>query len=147
MIIFFRKYAKVISTLLLLTLLILLWLFPAFRLVLWITFLILTFAITSFIVVEKHKQAYKQASISHQTFIRRAVLEMLGILLVMLFAGLLGSYLAGMATTPLHNQLARFIGGIVIGLLVGIGVGFSIRRLGSYILSISWINHRTARRG
>lgn len=120
---FFRKYSTLLLFLVLLTLLVLAWLFPSAGLMLGIIFLLFSFFIASFALLEKHRVAYRQGKIRRSVFIRNAVLEITGILFAMFLAGLLGRYIAEMATRQMDNDLIRIIAGILVGLLVGIGVG------------------------
>jgi hypothetical protein len=125
---FFRKHSTPILFLLLLILLILAWLFPSAGLLLGIIFLLLSFFIASSAVLGKHNEAYRQGRIRHTVFIRNAVLEITGILFAMVLAGLLGRYIAQIATQQMDNDLIRVIAGITIGLLVGIGIGFVVKQ-------------------
>jgi hypothetical protein len=128
MIAFFRKYSTPILLFLLLTLLILAWLFPSSGLILGIIFLFFSFLIASSAVLEKHRQAYLQGRITRSVFIRNVLLECSGILLAMVLAGILGRYIAGIATRQIDNGLIRLIAGIMVGLLVGIGIGILTRK-------------------
>jgi hypothetical protein len=125
---FFRKHSTPILFFLLLTLLVLAWLFPSDGLILGIIFLLLSFFIASLAVIEKHKEAYRQGKIGRGIFIRNVLLEETGILLAMLLAGLLGRVMAGMATRQIGDGLVRVIAGIMVGLLVGMGVGTFARK-------------------
>ena len=125
---FFRKHSTPILFLLLVTLLILAWLFPSAGLILGIIFMLFSFFIASSVVLEKHKEAYRQGKITRGIFIRNVILEMTSILLAMLLAGLLGRYMAEIATRQIDNDLTRVIAGIMVGLLVGMGVGTFVRK-------------------
>jgi len=125
---FFRKYSTPILFFLLVTLLILAWLFPSAGLILGIIFLLFSFFIASSAVLEKHREAYRQGKIRRSIFIRNVILEMTSILLAMLLAGLLGRYMAGIATRQIDNDLTRVIAGIMVGLLMGMGVGTFVRK-------------------
>jgi len=130
---FFKKHSTILLMSLLITLLILAWVFPSAGLKLGITFLLIIFCITSWIVLEKHKQAYRKGQISRLTFIRNAALEIVGTGLMMLLAGILGRYVAAIVAQPIDNWLLRVIAGIAVGAVVGIGVGLlakkTLRRL------------------
>lgn len=130
---FFKKHSTLILMSLLLMLLILAWVFPSAGLKLGIAFLLLSFLIASWMVLEKHKQAYRNGEITQVIFIRNAVLEITGTGLVMGLAGPLGRYAAGIAIQPIRDDLLRVIAGIGVGMVVGIGVGFlakkTLRRL------------------
>ena len=125
---FFRKYSTPILFFLLLTLLVLAWLFPSDGLILGIIFLLLSFFITSSAVLEKHREAYLQGKIGRSIFIRNVLLEGTGILLAMVLAGVLGRVMAGMATRQIEDGLVRVIAGIMVGMLVGIGIGTVARK-------------------
>jgi hypothetical protein len=125
---FFRKYSTPILFLLLVTLLLLSWLFPSSGLLLGIIFLFFSFFITSSAVLEKHREVYRQGKITRSIFIRNVLLEGTGILLAMLLAGVFGRYLAGIATRQIDNGLVRVIAGILVGMLVGMGVGTFARK-------------------
>ena len=120
---FFKKHSTIILLSLLVILLTLAWIFPAAGLKLGIAFLLLSFLIASLVVLEKHRKAYRNGEIARNTFVRNAVLEISGVWVVMLLAGLLGRYAAGVATQQIDHDLMRVIAGIVVGLLVGIAVG------------------------
>ena len=125
---FFRKHSTPILFFLLVTLLILSWMFPSSGLLLGIIFMSFSFFIASSAVLEKHREAYRQGKIGRGVFIRNVLLEGTGILLAMLLAGVLGRVMAGIATRPIEDGLVRVIAGIVVGMLVGIGVGTFARK-------------------
>jgi hypothetical protein len=134
---FFRKYSTPILFCLLPALLVLAWLFPSTGLLLGIIFLLLSFFIASFAVLEKHKEAYRQGKITRGLFIRNTFLEITGILLAMVLAGLLGRYMAEIATRHINSDLTRVIAGITIGLLVGLGVGTLTKKTWGHFAKIS----------
>jgi len=130
---FITKHSTIILISLLLTLLILAWIFPSAGLKLGMAFLLSSFLIASLAVLEKHKKAYRGETITRNVFIRNGALEVSGTFLVMLLAGLLGRYAAEVATQPIGNDPVRLIAGIGVGLAVGLGVGIlakkTLRRL------------------
>jgi hypothetical protein len=130
---FLTKHSAVILLSGLVTLLILAWVFPSAGLKLGITFLLLSFSIASLAVLEKHQKAYRKGEMTRGVFIRNAVLEISGVFLLMLLAGMLGRYTAEVATQQIGNDLIRLVAGILVGLLVGLGTGFlakkTLRRL------------------
>ena len=135
---FFRKYSTPILILSLLTLLVLAWLFPSRGLILGIMFLLLSLVIASLAVFEKHQEAFRRGQITRGVFIRDGALEMLGILFAMLLAGLLGRYVAEIATRPIDNSLIRTIAGILVGLLVGMGTGAVARKTWGRLAKVSF---------
>ena len=133
---FFRKYSTPILSLLLVTLLILSWMFPSSGLLLGIIFLSFSFFISSSAVLEKHREAYRRGKVGRSIFIRNVLLEGTGILLAMLLAGVLGRVLAGMATRQIGSGLVRVIAGILVGLLVGMGVGTFARKTWGWLAKV-----------
>ena len=128
MISFLRKHSTPILLFVLLTLLILAWMFPDMGLRLGMIFLLLTLLTASLAIVAKHRELYRQGKITRNGFIRNAAFEIIGILLAMSLAGLLGRPLAVLATRGIGDNLVRMIAGLVIGLLAGIGIGFLVRQ-------------------
>jgi len=125
---FFRKHSTLSLFLILLTLLVLAWLFPAAGLKLGIVFLLFTLVTASLAALEAHKKAYGAGKITCGIFIRNVVLEITGILLAMTLAGLLGRPIAAMATQQMGNGPLKVIAGISVGLLAGIGIGFVVKQ-------------------
>jgi hypothetical protein len=125
---FFTKHSTPTLFFLLLTFLALAWLFPAAGLILEIVFLPLSLVIASLVVLEERKEAYRQGQITRSVFIRKAMLEITGILLAMVLAGLLGRYVTEIATRQMENGLIRTSAGMLVGLMVGIGVGIFARK-------------------
>jgi hypothetical protein len=125
---FFKNHSTIILMSVLLILLVLARVFPSAGLRFGIAFLLFSFFIASLAVLEKHQQAYRQALITREIFIRNAALEITGTWMVMLIAGVLARYVAHAATQQIGHDLMRVITGVLIGLLVGIGVGTFARR-------------------
>ena len=130
---FFIKHSTAILMSLLVTMLVLAWLFPSAGLKVGIAFLLLSFFIASLVVLEKHRQAYRKGEIPRPIFIRNAAIEVLGTGLVMGLAGPLGRLAARTTVPPFDPPLLRVGAGITVGLVVGLSVGIlakkTIRRL------------------
>jgi len=124
---FFKKYQTPIFAFLILALFISVWLFPSTAM--WLGLIILRSCLiaTSYMIIRKQQQAYLQGKISRTILIRNVCIEITGILIALILAGLLGRILAEIGTRSLSNDLIRLIAGIVIGLLVGLAVGGFIR--------------------
>lgn len=137
----FKKYSTIISLLLLLGVLVVAWLFPSTGALLGMIFVVISFVTTSFAVFEKHRKAYLQARITRIVFIRNVFFDLTGILLAIVLAGLLGRFVAEIATRRISNDLTQLIAGIDIGLLVGIVVGVLIKRASSHLVKISSTSH------
>ena len=137
MIIFFKKYSTILLISLLAVVLVLAWLFPSSGLVPEIAFLLFSFAISGAIILEKHKELYRQGKVTRSVFIRNTALEIAGTWLAIILAGLLGRYIAEMATSQFNGALLKSIAGIAIGLLVGIAVGIFTSRAWSRFMKMS----------
>jgi hypothetical protein len=120
---FLKKHVTLILFSLLVTLLVLAWLFPSAGLKLGIVFLLLSFLLVSWLVLDKQKNAYRKGQITRGIFIRNAVVEISGVWIVMALAGLLGRQAAGFVTQQIGNNFLRVMAGILVGLLVGMGLG------------------------
>lgn len=126
---FFKKHSTLILISLLLTFLVLSWSIPAERLFFGITFVFLSFLVGSAAILGKYDEAYRNDKITRLVFIRKAALEIGGTLTIMLLAGLLGRYVAVVATQSIGDDILRVIAGLAVAVLVGIGVGFPAKKM------------------
>ena len=79
-------------------------------------------------IVAEQKKAYREKRITRTRMILNVLSEITLILLAMTSAALLGRWIAEIATQQIGNQLIRFIAGMVISLLAGMGVGFLVKQ-------------------
>ena len=126
---FLTKYSTPILISLLVMMLALAWAFPSAGLKIGIIFLLSSFLLAAGAVLQKHQKAYRKGEIGRKIFIRNAAIEIGGIFLVMLLAGLLGRTAAETATQGIAPHLLRVLAGIGVGLLVGLSVGMLGKRL------------------
>lgn len=130
---FLKRRSSVVLMTLLLSMLALAWVFPSAGLRLGIGFLLISVSLASWLVLEKHREAFRKCEIRRRVFIRNAVVEISGTWIVMGMAGVLGRMAAGIATQPLAEGLVRVLAGIGVGLAVGLVVGMlakkTLRRL------------------
>jgi len=89
----------------------------------------LSVAMMIFSVVQKQRNLYQENPTSGIKFARSILFEIIGILIAMALAGLLGRYIAQIVTQQLGNDLIKFAVGITTGLLVGIGVGIIMQHI------------------
>jgi len=122
MTILFGKHSTLISIALLLAV-IALWQFPSTRLIVFLIFLLFGVARAFASVIAKHRAAHLRGRITSVVFVRNVLIETTGLLLAIVLAGLLGRYIAQIATQHISNDLIKLAAGIATGLLVGIGVG------------------------
>ena len=73
---------------------------------------------------------------SKPILIPKIVLETIVILFLILVAGLLGNYIAVIATRQIDNDRTRFVVGIFVGLLVGITVGVFVHKIWQKLLPL-----------
>jgi hypothetical protein len=134
----FSRHSTMISLLLILALFATIWLFPSIGIMLGMMILLFFGLVaTSCMIVKKHRETYLQGKIPRVIFIRNVCLEISGILLAMILAGLLGRYLAGIATRQIDHELIKLVAGIGLGLLVGMVVGVLIKRVSSHLVRTS----------
>ena len=84
--------------------------------------------LTIIVISLKWLRSYKEGKMTRTLMVRNTFFEISGVLISMTLAGLLGRYIAEIATEQIGNNLTKLIAGIVIGLLVGLGVGVLMKR-------------------
>ena len=81
------------------------------------------------VILQEQRKLYRENRISRAKLIRNALFQIMGILLAMALASLLGRWIADVATQQISNGLIKFIAGMMIGLLAGMGVGFLVKQM------------------
>jgi hypothetical protein len=105
-----------------------LWKFHLATPIIGIAFLFVGIVVAISAIIRKHRESYLQRRITRNLFARNVSLEIFGLLLAMTLAGLLGRHLAQIATEQISHHSIRFIVGIAMGLLAGMGVGVLVKR-------------------
>lgn len=131
-----KKYIKLLPILIMVVTLLLLWKIPVATPILAIAIVIFSLATAILTVFKKNRKAYLQGKITRGVFARNILVEILGVLLAMTLAGLLGRYLAQLAIAKITNELIKLIASIVIGSLAGMGVGFAMKRTWGQLLKL-----------
>ena len=131
-----KKYIKFLPILIMVVTLLLLWKIPVATPILAIAIVIFSLATAILTVFKKNRKAYLQSRITRGVFARNILVEILGVLLAMTLAGLLGRYLAQLAIAKITNEVIKLIASIVIGLLAGMGVGFATNRTWGQLLKL-----------
>lgn len=131
-----KKYIKLLPVLIMVVTLLLLWKIPVATPILAIAIVIFSLATAILTVFKKNRKAYLQSRITRGVFARNILVEILGVLLAMTLAGLLGRYLAQLAIAKITNEVIKLIASIVIGLLAGMGVGFAMKRTWGQLLKL-----------
>ena len=124
-----RKHSLMITILLILTFFVFTVLFPSIEPVIGITFLLISFGIASFTIVNRNRKQHLQGQITRNVFLRNTSLDILGVLLAMVLAGFLGWYISRALLEKMSHYYARFIAGILLGILVGVFVGLFVKRI------------------
>ena len=78
--------------------------------------------------VGRQRKLYRENRISRAVLARNVLYEVMGILLAMALAFLLGRYVLEIATEQISNVLIKFVAGVAISLLAGMGAGFLVKR-------------------
>lgn len=99
--------------------------------------LFISFAIAIFSVVQKQMKLYQENPTSRVKLARNVLFESMGVLSVMVLAGLLGRTIAQIGTAQISNDLTKLIAGIVISLLAGIGIGILVKRIWGELVKTS----------
>ena len=128
MIISVKKILIVLPFVSLLPILLLVLLLPSIGMMISITLLFFSLIVASLYVMKRNRDAYLQGKITPGGFLRDTSLEIFGILLGMILAGLLGRHLAEIATTQIANEFIRNLASILVSLLVGAGAGWLMQQ-------------------
>ena len=91
--------------------------------------LVIGLLIGMYAVVQKHIRQRQSQPVSKLTTARNIFVDITGILLAMIVAGLLGRVVSEAATRQINNELTKLMAGIVIGMLMGLCVGVFVRRV------------------
>lgn len=128
---------KLVGLLLLVILVILMWFFPSAMPVLGMSLLLLSFGVVILPIIKKQRELYKRGNLTSGELVRKIALEVFGVLVAMVLAGLAGRYLGQIVITQTSNELIKLIAGILIGLLAGIGVGVLVQRTWGQMIKTS----------
>ena len=88
----------------------------------------LTLVWAIFAVLREQRKQYRESRISRTQMIRSVLFQIVGILLAVALASLLGRWVAEFATQQMSNGLIKFIAGMITSLLAGMGVGFLVKQ-------------------
>lgn len=134
---FIKNRPPILWVFVLMTMLVLTWLFPSSRLIIEATFLLVSLAMASLVAVAKNREAYQQGKLTRGDFIRTNIFDFISILLAMTSAGLLAKSIAPIIMAQVGNNLLSVGVLIVISLLIGIGIGILMKRIRGYLLTSS----------
>ena len=123
-----RSYLPILSIALLLALIAIFFLVPAWAGTALSIALITSSAIAIFSAVQKQIQLFREKPTGRFRLVLNVLLEIMGILLAMVLAGLLGRYIAQLGTAQISSHLTKMVAGIMISLLAGMGMGILVTR-------------------
>jgi len=99
--------------------------------------LIISSAIAIFSAVQKQIQLFREKPTGLVKLVLNVLLEIMGILLAMVLAGLLGRYIVQLGTAQISNALTKMVAGIVISLLAGMAIGTLVTRTWGRLIKTS----------
>jgi hypothetical protein len=99
--------------------------------------LFISFAIAIYSVVQKQIKLYGEKPTSRVKLAWNVLFEIMGVLLAMVLAGLLGRTIAQIGTAHINNELTKLIAGIVMALLAGMAIGTLVTRTWGRLIKTS----------
>ena len=123
-----RSYLPMLCIALLLALIAIFFLVPAWAGTALSIALITSSAIAIFSAVQKQIQLFREKPTGRFKLVLNVLLEIMGILLAMVLAGLLSRYIAQLGTAQISNHLTKMVAGIMISLLAGMGMVILVTR-------------------
>ena len=137
MITFFKDRATIIFVILLLSMLILTWLFPSSRFMIEAIFILVSLALASLVVVAKNRDSYQQGKLTQRAFVRHTIFDILSLLLSMTLAGLLAHSIAQNMMPSVGSGLASIGVVIILCMLAGVSAGTLMKRIRRRVLTPS----------
>ena len=129
-----NKHFAVIALLLIVVLLAAAWFVPTTARVLSMVLLAFIFSVTTGMIVQRSREGYLQGKLSRPVFLRSVALEITGVLLAMLLAAWIGNQIASLATGQITDALMRFVAGVLVAFLAGIGIGIFVKKAWNHVL-------------
>ena len=99
--------------------------------------LFISFSIAIYSVVQKQIRLFREKSTSRVKLAWNVLFEIMGVLLAMVLAGLLGRTIAQIGTAQINNELTKLIAGIVMALLAGMAIGTLVTRTWGRLIKTS----------
>ena len=128
---YLKKYSTLAIIFLPVVLLILMMLYPLLGIAFGIIYFIFGVIVISYSICKTDRDSYLQGKISRAIFLRNSLTKIIGILLALILAALIGKYLAVLGTRQIDSEIARLIAGLVIGLLAGAAIGALVKGVSS----------------
>ena len=134
---YLKNHSAILFVLLLLSMLVLAWLFPASRSIIEITFLLTSFVTAIWVAIAKNRDLYRKGQLTRRLFVRNTILDISAVLLAMALAGLLARTIVPISIGQIGDNLLKILAGIVVGLSIGFGVGVFMKRIRGWVAVIS----------
>jgi len=125
---FLQRYWVILPVLFALVLWITRWFWPAALGTVTILIVLLSLTVAISRIIAYQVQSQREGRLDRAGMFRNIALELIGMLLAVTLAVLLGRTLIGLATRSIEDDLTRLILALVVGLLVGLGVGILVSR-------------------
>ena len=123
-----RRPLEIVLLILTVAVLVSFWFLPSAAHLLGFGLLLFSLVTASVSIIKKHRKAYLDGKHTHAVFVRNVSLEIFGILIATILAGLAGRYLAQVVTAQITHELAKLIVSIMIGILAGVGIGLLVKK-------------------
>jgi hypothetical protein len=124
---YLKKYSTLAIIFLPIILFILMVLYPFLSVALGIICFLFGVIVISYSICKTNRESYLQGKISRLIFFRNSLIEIIGFLLALILAALIGKYLAVLGTRQIDHENARLLAGLVIGLLAGAVIGALVK--------------------
>ena len=134
---FLKNRSTLIFVLLLLTMLLLTWLFPSARFVIEGTFILVSLALASLVVVGKNRESYQQGKLTRGAFVGHSLFDVFSVLLAMTAAGLLANSVAQILMAQAGSDVRTMAAVLATSLLAGISIGMLMKRIRRQVLTPS----------
>jgi hypothetical protein len=133
---FIKNHSPIFWVLILVTMLVLTWLFPSFRLIIEVTFLLVSLALASLVVVAKNWEPYQQGKLTRGALVGHSIFDIFSIVLAMASAGLAANFIAQLMMSQAggRQSVVQIAAVIVVSLLAGISIGLLMKRIRRQVL-------------
>ena len=133
---FIKNRSPILWVLILITMLVLTWLFPSSRSIIEAAFLLVSLALASLAVVAKNREPYRQGKLTRGAFVGHSLFDIFSIVLAMASAGLVAQYIAQLMMAQIGSTqgVVPIAAVIVVSLLVGISTGLLMKRIRRQVL-------------
>ena len=123
-----KWFSSVLSTLFTI-LLVAIWIFPVGTLIYWMLFMFCVIFINILFIGKKYRNAYLENQISRIDYLWKFYSQTFYLLLILILAGLVGRFLAGIISLLIDNKFALFTTSILVALFSGVCISFLFQKM------------------